>query len=69
MIARHVADGLTLLGWAHDILTGKVVIEVTAVLDSATGEVKRLGGRIYRPVGRYLALRSELNAWLRSKAG
>jgi len=27
------------------------------------------GVPIYRPAGRYFALRSELNAWLRSKAG
>ncbi|EYD74085.1 hypothetical protein Rumeso_04338 [Rubellimicrobium mesophilum DSM 19309] len=38
-------------------------------VDTTRRLARKPGVPIYQPAGRYFAVRSELNAWLRSKAG
>ena len=48
---------------------GPIARALGVSVDTARRLAARPGVPIYRPDGRYFALRSELNAWLRQKAG
>ena len=48
---------------------GNIARALGLSVDTTRRLASRPGVPIYRPDGRYFALRSELNAWLRSKAG
>jgi hypothetical protein len=48
---------------------GNIARALGLSVDTTRRLAARPGVPIYRPDGRYFALRSELNAWLRSKAG
>ena len=48
---------------------GNIARALGLSVDTTRRLASRPGVPIYRPDGRYFALRSELNAWLRQKAG
>ena len=48
---------------------GNIARALGLSVDTTRRLASRPGVPIYRPDGRYFALGSELNAWLRSKAG